>query len=351
MSYDMSGKNDKTVAIDLMDDLLEEVEIESQKPVKSQQAETSTPESEDAGPELSVVKDLEDLDLEWSPEPSAQEAPAKAQRPNQVEPEPEPQPEAKAVEPKLNVGKRPQPPAGENKDKTYVLTEDEASNPAWGQELKVPTSAGQMSFTSTINPSSGSDIALKQAENLRIAQDRILDLEKQIEDLRRENADLSAAGETLAQSVEKANSDNQAMRKKLDGERESHSEAVEILTQTVAQQKAQVEELEKQISEFDAKFESAMKKHRLRERELENRLELLKMETSAMIKNKNDVYLALKRELDEKNMELERFQSKGQELNRHLHSKQEVLQRTVKALRLALNMLESTDGSPKGSEG
>ena len=70
-----------------------------------------------------------------------------------------------------------------------------------------------------------------------------------------------------------------------------------------------------------------------------------------MIKKKNDVYLALKRELDEKNMELERFQSKGQELNRHLHSKQEVLQRTVKALRLALNMLESTDGSPKGSEG
>ena len=83
----------------------------------------------------------------------------------------------------------------------------------------------------------------------------------------------------------------------------------------------------------------------MRERELENRLELLKVENSTLLKTKNETILDLKRSIDQLNLELETFRNKGQELNKKLENKQEALRRTVKTLRLALAMLEGSDDS------
>ena len=80
--------------------------------------------------------------------------------------------------------------------------------------------------------------------------------------------------------------------------------------------------------------------------ELENRLEISKMENAALIRNKDEIILDMKRQKDHLVNELENYRTKGQELYKQINEKQETLRRTVKALRLALTLLEgNNDGS------
>jgi predicted nucleic acid-binding Zn-ribbon protein len=94
------------------------------------------------------------------------------------------------------------------------------------------------------------------------------------------------------------------------------------------------------IEEFETRLSSNLQKIRVRERELENRLELMKMESSAVVRSKDEMILEMKRQIDQMGHELENYRQKGQELNRQIDEKQETLRRTVKALRLALTLLE-----------
>src|SRR5690606_17266616 len=102
--------------------------------------------------------------------------------------------------------------------------------------------------------------------------------------------------------------------------------------------------------EYEVRLSTNLQKIRVRERELENRLELVKVEGSALVRSKDEMILDMKRQIDQLNMELENYRNKGQELNQRLHEKQEMLRRTVKALRLALTMLEGgEDGGDTGA--
>ena len=58
------------------------------------------------------------------------------------------------------------------------------------------------------------------------------------------------------------------------------------------------------------------------------------------MRNKDEMILDLKRQIDQLSMELESYRTKGKDLNKQLEGKQETLSRTVKALRLALTLLE-----------
>jgi hypothetical protein len=90
-------------------------------------------------------------------------------------------------------------------------------------------------------------------------------------------------------------------------------------------------------------------KIRNRERELENRLELVKVENQALLRSKDEYTLELKRQLDQSRLEIENYRNKSQELKRRFDDKQEILRRTVKTLRLALTMLEGEEDGSSGS--
>ena len=86
-----------------------------------------------------------------------------------------------------------------------------------------------------------------------------------------------------------------------------------------------------------------MKKVRVRERELENRLELSKMEKVALVRTKDESILELKRKIDLMSVELDNYKTKCIELNQKIESNQEQFSRTVRALRLALTNLEANE--------
>jgi chromosome segregation ATPase len=187
------------------------------------------------------------------------------------------------------------------------------------------------------------DATLAQAENLRIAQSRILELETEIERLRSNNEQLAAAGETLRVRAD----ENLALVESITA-RYQNLESVAEDERVMAQKNIQSKDkeltiLRGKIDEMEMRLSTNIQKIRVRERELENRLELVKMESQALLRTKDEMILDLKRQIDQLNLELDNYRNKGQELNKKIHDKQELLRRTVKALRLALSMLEGDD--------
>ena len=195
---------------------------------------------------------------------------------------------------------------------------------------------------------SSADIALAQSQNLKIAQSKIIEMEEEIESLRLDNDRLTVAGETLKERNEELISQLEEVRKSTKDELEQVWKEKEIISKILDEREKKINQLLSQKEHLEMRLESNFRKIRVRERELENRLELMKMEHTAINKSKDDIVLDLKRQVDQLSLELNSFRNRGHELNKQLNEKRETLQRTVKALRLALIMLERGEVKKSG---
>lgn len=203
------------------------------------------------------------------------------------------------------------------------------------------TSVGRFSARGSAGSQTVAEASLVQSENYRIAQQKILDLEAETERLRRENEALAAAGETIRKTADELKAENETNQRRLEQLRETFGQEKDILSASLAGKDRELKELKAKVEEYEMRLSSNLQKIRVRERELENRLELVRMESSAVVRNKDEVLLDLKRRLDQSQMELENYRQKSQEVHKSMTEKQELLRRTVKALRLALSMLEN----------
>jgi chromosome segregation ATPase len=185
--------------------------------------------------------------------------------------------------------------------------------------------------------------ALVQSEQLRIAQERILDLENVVDSLRTENEQLVAAGETLKNRSDDLKSQVDQIKISSKEKLEITGEELVVLRTNLASKSDDIGKLKLKIEELESRLQGDLKKIRVRERELENRLEIAKLESGAIMKNKDEIILDLKRKIDQLGFELENYRSKSRELNKLVEDNRERVRRTVKALRLALNMLEGEE--------
>lgn len=191
------------------------------------------------------------------------------------------------------------------------------------------------------SPQSGPmEIKFSHAETLRVAQDKINELEKESEILRQENEMLSSAGllaqkkvDELMQQVAKFERLNSDLKSTNEHELNIFRENLVARDQENLTLKTQIEELEHRL-----KFE--FRKIRVRERELENRLELSRSEKVAILKSKDEMILNLKRRLDSSETTILELKEKNSEMLKKIESNQEQFSRTVRALRLALTQLE-----------
>lgn len=186
----------------------------------------------------------------------------------------------------------------------------------------------------------GSEASLGQAENLRIAQEKILDLEKENEKLRLQNEELLSASEIIKERSDLLTAQVNEYKNDKDGLEESFKNEIALLKghlnrKNVENQKAQIK-----IDDLDSRLKFDMKKIRIRERELENRLELIRAEKNALMKSKDEQILDLRRKMDVMQMEVESYRQKCIDLNKSLEVNQESFKRTTRALRLAMANLE-----------
>jgi hypothetical protein len=187
------------------------------------------------------------------------------------------------------------------------------------------------------------DASLAQAENLKIAQQRILELEKEAEFLRAENEELASAGEIIRSRTEDLAVRINAMEKeKAEIAESAHSEML-ILKGNLQYKENEGVKARLKVEELEARLKSDFKKIRVRERELENRLELLRAEKAALVRSKDEYILEQKRKVDQLSQELDNYRRKCLELNKALDANQDQFKRTERALRLALTNLESKE--------
>lgn len=208
-------------------------------------------------------------------------------------------------------------------------------------------SRGQVRGVEKSGPSShlGADAQLHQAENLRLAQKRILDLERHLEKMRTENEQLASVADVAKTREEELLLKIQNLERSRADIRDQGLMELNIYKDNYQEKEFEVSRLKIRVEELEGRLQADLKKIRVRERELENRLELSKVEKNALLKAKDETILEAKRKEDQLYSEIEMYKQKCIELNNRIETNNEQFSRTVRALRLALTNLEANEGA------
>jgi hypothetical protein len=187
------------------------------------------------------------------------------------------------------------------------------------------------------------EAAIKQSEFLRIAQGKVKNLEKQVDELKSENETLSAAAIILQkkydQTVQKLDTSKADQRTQVD----NFKDEVVLKDRIIQELEKEKDLLQRKNDEFSSLMSEKIQHVRVRERELQNRLEILQHEGDVVITNKDEMILDLKKEIDQLHFETDSYKAQSRELNQQIQNQKEQIRRTTKALRLALTLLENED--------
>ena len=199
------------------------------------------------------------------------------------------------------------------------------------------------STTSKEDRSFSAGVILKHAGQLKIAQERIHELEDTVFAVRQENAGLSSEIETLKKRIEELSSLLDSSERRNRTKVESISDERGLLEESLFQKNREYNNLKLKIEELKNRLAKDLKSVRVREIELENRLELVKQEKTTLLKSKDEVILNLKRKTEHLIMDMDGYRKKAQVTQVQISENEERIQRSVRALRLALGMLEGSD--------
>lgn len=223
--------------------------------------------------------------------------------------------------------------------KPVVASSSQVSEPA-APSVQVSYGAVKQNVRSTPY-----DQQFTQAENLKLAQARITELEKIYEQLRQETDSLSSAQEIAQSKIEDYAKQIHALEKAKSTLVEQHQNEIQIYKQGLEIKDAETRKLKIKNEELESRLAQDLRKVRVRERELENRLELAKLEKNALVRSKDETILELKRKIEHLTAELDNYKNKVLELNAKIESNQDQFGRTVRALRLALTNLEVNENT------
>lgn len=182
--------------------------------------------------------------------------------------------------------------------------------------------------------------ALVQSEHLRMAQSKIASLEVEIEKQRSDNDELMGVGQVLKIRVDELLYEQKQLEKAVREVQEEKQEAVGRLNSQLQSKDKELSSVKEKNKELQARLNTDLKKIKFRERDLENRLELMRIEKMALVRSKDETILEMKRLVDQLKLELNNYRSTIEELNKTIDSNQDQFKRTVRALRLALSNLE-----------
>jgi hypothetical protein len=194
------------------------------------------------------------------------------------------------------------------------------------------------------------EAALKQSDSLRIAQSHISELEQELEKMRRENEQLATAGETLRRRSDELLSKAERLDIQFLETKKIAEEEKKVLRSQLQHKDRESLELRGRLEEIEGRLESNFKKIRVRERELEHRLEIVRAESATLVSSKDKMILDLKRQIDQLTHENEFGKNKSQELFNQYKGKQDTIRRVVRALRIALTILEGDEDSGSGHD-
>ncbi len=197
------------------------------------------------------------------------------------------------------------------------------------------------SLSEALDPSLISvEAALKQSEYLKLAQDRIKHLENKLNEVVSENETLASSGLVMQKKYDEMYSRYDQIMQQIKSDKEAFKDELQLKDRVIKEIEKEREQLKNKNEEFSAITKEKIQQVRVRERELMNRLEILQLEEDAVISNKDEIILDLKKQIDRLSYEVENYKAQGREMNKEIQSQKEQMRKTIKALKLSLNILE-----------
>lgn len=232
---------------------------------------------------------------------------------------------------------RSQAPEDDPEGERFMPTEIRPNSPG----AKFREQAKQMQPGATIF--SSAEAALRQSENLRVAQKRISDLEHELERVRRENESLRGASDTLRRRVDELSAHAEASDLNAQESKKIAEEEKKVLRGQISSRDREIADLKGRMEDAEGRLEANFRKIRVRERDLEHRIEIIKAESQSITASKDRMILELKRQIDQLTSELNHAKTQVQETFSQFKERQETARRAVRALRIALTVLEGED--------
>jgi len=203
-------------------------------------------------------------------------------------------------------------------------------------------------------------IQLKDSEN-RDLQNQLKHYQIALEKFHVQMNTLSEQSRSLVSELESSRKREEDLRLELQEKKEKYKAEFRTLKSEYEERIRQTSHLESQMTElahrkeeWQDKVKEDLKRIRLKERELENKYELLKRDSHTLLDSKDRQLLDLKKKNDALELDLENLEDRLRKSNTILASMDQKKQRLVETMRLATQLLENIDAlendSPKKDE-
>lgn len=154
----------------------------------------------------------------------------------------------------------------------------------------------------------------------------------------------------LAAQLDEAQRNTARLQAEMEEERREHSEQFTLLKSDFEEKlkhagaaQDQMKELIRKREEFKEKVREDLKRIKLKERELENKYELLRNDTQTLLDSKDKQILELKKKVDALVLELEQFDDRLRESANILNGVGAKKRRLIETLKIAIALLEDID--------
>lgn len=165
----------------------------------------------------------------------------------------------------------------------------------------------------------------------------------QVESVSRRNHELLTELEALKRREEALRADHREAKERHQNEVLLVKNDYEERLRMSGNYDAQAAELSKEREQWREKVKEDLKRIKLKERELENKYELLKRDTQALLDSKDKHQLDLKRKNDALELELESLEDRLRKNNSVLGSIDSKKRRLIETMKLAISLLEDID--------
>lgn len=247
----------------------------------------------------------------------------------------------KAVQKNSKLQKEPlvksPPPAPKNTSQTKTKSHREnVMDMVAARKVQMLTKSGVDPFSSP----SPLQMHLIQSESLRIAQDKLTDLEMELNELRQKNEAIVSASSVLKDKNDFLKTKLEDLKYNVKEEKNSYKDEKEVLLSALEEAKTQINQLKNKTHELETRLSSDLYGIRNRENSLESRIEILKMENSVLQREKDKKIIEQRRQIQNITSNLDGVHKKNQDLKTLNSQLQENSSRTVSVLRATIYNLE-----------
>lgn len=189
---------------------------------------------------------------------------------------------------------------------------------------------------------------LTLSNNLKIAERKIKELEKDNLQFRMDSQKLAVSGEALQDNLNQLSSEYQTVKSNYEDDKVSWMDQKKLLEQALSAKSLEIKKLKVKNLTLEKHLERDIRRIRVKERELENKLELKKNEIESIIREKDKSLLSLKMELDSLKEKKYNQMEELRKLEEQMEDKKEKSHRAVRALQMSLHLLTDESSSDGG---